>query len=445
MTQANYLRFAVPLASAMLLAACGGGSDPAPAATPAPPPVEAPLPQPGNPAPLPPVMSQPVEIVISPPMPDIVISLPGEALKPERVVAGITVEPFVQRARQSACGQYANRLFVADKKYVFSAAEGDCASTTEQYVLYGATADVKLCSLTMDDMRSHIKRGCTDPALQPLVEKMVYMQRRGTVAYEGTLLEEIRFLPKEGSRLPFYSLAQNPNSGVQGARQQVIRDATTLASVWTGPVGMDSSPVNFETEMVIAVFGGGTSACGQFGIRAVRSAGAGLVVEYGQDTVPAGTACTLAINTPMQLVVVDRIDVPVTFTQVAPQAVAFRTLEQDDAQTYGNRQRLVIKDAQAWAALWKQHIQAAALPEIDFSKQMVVAAFAGGKPSGGYGLEIGGVDSVGGKLRVTVIESAPGRYSRGITTASLTNPVRFVVLARSDEPVEFVEQMSLYR
>ncbi|NHZ96854.1 hypothetical protein [Massilia sp. CCM 8734] len=432
MTQAHYLRFAIPLASAMLLAACGGGSDPAPAATPAPlPPVESP-------------QSKPGELIIPPRTPDIVITHPNDPT-PNAVVGGITVAPFVQRARESACGQYANRLFVANKKYVFSAAEGTCASTTEQYVLYGATADVKLCSLTMDDMRRAPTTGCTDPALAPLMQNLVRMQGRGDTESNGATLEQIHFLPKDGIRLPFYSLAQNNYSGVENARQQVIRDVATLAAVWTGPVDTRISPVNFETEMVIAVFGGNIGACGQFAIRAVRSGGGALVVEYGQETAPVGAVCTLAINTPMQLVVVDRVDAPVTFTQVSPQTVPFRTLAQSDAQTYGDKQQVVIKDAQAWAALWKRHIQAAALPEIDFSKQMVVAAFLGGKPDGSYGLAIGGVERVAGKLRVTLVESAPGRYNRSLTTTSLTNPVQFVVLERSDEPVEFVDQVSLYR
>ena len=444
MTQASYLRFAVPLASAMLLSACGGGSDPAPAATPAPP-VQAPIlipTPPLDPAPTPPPILTPLPAPVPAPNPE--APKPAEST-PETVVSGITVAPFVQRARESACGQYSNRLFVANKKYVFSAAEGTCASTVEKYVLYGKTADEKLCSFNMDDMRRAVKRGCTDPALYPLMDNLVSMQMRAETVREGALLEEIRFLPKEGTRLPFYSLARNTHSGVEAPRQQVIRDAATLASLWSGPVNKDSSPVNFDTEMVIAVFGGNTSACGQFAIRAVRSAGAALVVDYGQDTVPAGTVCTLAINTPMELVVVDRIDAPVTFTQVAPQAVAFRDLEESNAQTYGDPQRLVIKDAQAWAALWKQHIQVSALPQIDFSKQMVVAAFAGGKAYGGYGIGIGGIERLGGKLRVSVIESAPGRYNRSLFTTSLTSPVSFVVLERSDEPVEFVEQMSLYR
>lgn len=485
MTQANYLRFAVPLASAMLLAACGGGDDPAPVVTSAPPvqsttppvqaadlvpqPVLTPLPMPTitpapNPeAPQPGVIPLPMPTITPAPNPEspqpVLTPLPMPTITPapnpegaqpavptpETVVSGITVAPFVQRARETQCGQYSNRLFVANKQYVFSAAEGTCASTAEQYVLYGKTADEKLCSLNVDDLRRAVKRGCIDAALYPLMDKLMSMQQRGDTVREGTLLEEIRFLPKEGTRLPFYSLTQKSNSGVETPRQQVIRDAATLASVWSGPVDKNMSPVNFETEMVIAVYGGNSGSCGQFGIRAVRSNGAALVVEYGQETVPVGTLCTLAINTPMQLVVVDRIDVPVTFSQVAPQAVALRTLEPSNAQTYGERQRLVIKDAQAWAALWKQHIQLGALPDIDFTKQMVVAAFAGGKPSGAYGLHIGGIERLGGKLRVTVIESAPGRYSRSMATTSLTNPVRLVVINRSDEPVEFVEQMSLYR
>jgi hypothetical protein len=38
---------------------------------------------------------------------------------------------------------------------------------------------------------------------------------------------------------------------------------------------------------------------------------------------------------------------------------------------------LVIKDAQAWAELWRRHDPEAAVPSVDFSKKMAVAVFQG--------------------------------------------------------------------
>jgi len=100
----------------------------------------------------------------------------------------------------------------------------------------------------------------------------------------------------------------------------------------------------------------------------------------------------------------------------------------------------VLRDAPSWAAAWKRanaHMAPVpSAPEVDFAKEMVALAALGQKPSAGFGVEIVGVRRAEGKVRIlyAVSEPPPG----GMSATVLTNPWHAVVLARTDDPVEWV-------
>ena len=56
------------------------------------------------------------------------------------------------------------------------------------------------------------------------------------------------------------------------------------------------------------------------------------------------------------------------------------------------RERLVIPDADAWAEFWArltaEELPRPALPAVDFTSEMVLAASMGSRPSGGYTIHV---------------------------------------------------------
>jgi PrcB C-terminal len=87
--------------------------------------------------------------------------------------------------------------------------------------------------------------------------------------------------------------------------------------------------------------------------------------------------------------------------------------------------RLVIRDANSWAAFWSE-LGVGDRPTIDFSRNLVLAVSAGQRPSGGYEIAVEGVRETNGELAVQVVETAPGPNC--MSTTSLTQPVDVVVI-----------------
>lgn len=87
--------------------------------------------------------------------------------------------------------------------------------------------------------------------------------------------------------------------------------------------------------------------------------------------------------------------------------------------------RLVIRDANAWADFWSE-LGVGERPSVDFSRDIVVVAAAGQRPTGGYEIAVDRVTNNGGELTAEVVETTPGPNC--MTTASLTQPVDVVVV-----------------
>jgi len=76
------------------------------------------------------------------------------------------------------------------------------------------------------------------------------------------------------------------------------------------------------------------------------------------------------------------------------------------------------------------------LPEIDFSKEMIVVSAMGSRPSSGYLIYIDGACEVDGQVEVFVSSVEDGC---GAELAIVTNPADAVRLPRTDLPVVFRE------
>jgi len=106
------------------------------------------------------------------------------------------------------------------------------------------------------------------------------------------------------------------------------------------------------------------------------------------------------------------------------------------------RSRLVIRNSERFNDLWEQIVgpreDKPGPPEVDFSREMLIVAAMGERPSGGYEIVITGACEVDNQLEVHV-RSSDYTKCGGMQTAVLTAPVDIVRLPKSDLPVVFRE------
>lgn len=108
--------------------------------------------------------------------------------------------------------------------------------------------------------------------------------------------------------------------------------------------------------------------------------------------------------------------------------------------------RLVIRNRDEFSDFWKGLTAkvppgqwAPSLPEIDFSKEMIVVAAMGERPSSGYSIIIDGACEVDGHVEV-FISSVEGVFSCGaLQMAVVTAPADAVRIPTTDLPIVFRE------
>ena len=101
----------------------------------------------------------------------------------------------------------------------------------------------------------------------------------------------------------------------------------------------------------------------------------------------------------------------------------------------------IIRDKTIWDKTWAKHSAnsktAGKMPEVDFSKEMVIFVTMGRKSTGGYSIQVTKVEPIGEKLRITVSRTAPP--AGAMTIQALTAPFQIVAVPKSDLSPEFVE------
>lgn len=101
----------------------------------------------------------------------------------------------------------------------------------------------------------------------------------------------------------------------------------------------------------------------------------------------------------------------------------------------------VIKDKAAYDALWTRHLAnakgAVTQPDVDFSKEMVILVAMGRQNTGGYAIQVSGVEVSGDKVKVTVTRTTPPPGAMALQ--ALTAPVHIVAVPRSDLSPEFID------
>ena len=87
--------------------------------------------------------------------------------------------------------------------------------------------------------------------------------------------------------------------------------------------------------------------------------------------------------------------------------------------------RLVIRDQRTWAAFWSE-LGAGVRPEVNFTRDLVIAVASGEHSSGGHQIAVQQVTRDGGELRIEVVDTSPGPDC--MTTSALTQPVDVVLV-----------------
>ncbi len=121
---------------------------------------------------------------------------------------------------------------------------------------------------------------------------------------------------------------------------------------------------------------------------------------------------------------------------------AFETIDIGDQSGVagGALQIFGIETQAEWDDFWSRHqgnvIPPPQAPSVDFSQEMVIAVVDQAEPSGGYRVEITGIEEVEGRLVVRVSKTIPGPDC--IVTAVITQPFHVVRMAKSDLEPELV-------
>jgi hypothetical protein len=385
-----------------------------------------------------------------------VIISPGIAIG-EPVPGALVTTAFVAKARVEQCSDIRNRLFVIDNKMVLSDRAGNCPDNGNAQVLYGSNVETVLC-YSADSIAGPVTT-CKDEANRALFDTMRKNLDFADLGLGAAhTVKAVDFLPADGSALQFAAVSNAGMSAIQTPKQVVVRDSAAFAALWREhTANLSVAPplpkVDFATHIVLGLFAGNSQGCHEISMQRVLVSGDKLVAEFIERDINPVAMCIAAQTSPMQLVAVQRTQAAVEFRQVKPLSFS-EIVHSSNSYRWAEALRVVIKDQASWATIWAAHATpmtplgtepalAAPLPQIDFTRNMVVAVFMGTQGSGCYGTTIDSIYSLGGKLRVSILNTVPGPAMA--CTMALTSPVHMVQVARSDEPVEFSIQTSNIR
>ncbi|MEW6417166.1 MAG: protease complex subunit PrcB family protein [Nitrospirota bacterium] len=135
---------------------------------------------------------------------------------------------------------------------------------------------------------------------------------------------------------------------------------------------------------------------------------------------------------------------PIVSTPLPPiieeRELVFKTIEKGYYSGHDERRNYAIINNNDWKNLWDKVNSNITpkpfLPEIDFSRSMIVAVFQGAQGTGGYAIDIVKVVETENTLEVFVKEMSPGRGC-GVTFL-VTQPYHIIEVQRVDKKVIFI-------
>ncbi len=355
----------------------------------------------------------------------------------------IATTDFILLASSASCANQRNRLWVIDEKQVLWDKAGNCADASFSQVLYGNTPQNILCS--SGDSIAGPKTSCNDEQYRSLfLTASNNLDKADLGLGNGHQVQQLTVPLGQGIAIPLVAMNEHGYYGATPPANIVIKDADAWNKFLNAAQVKGSNVlIDFNKQMVLGIFLKTANPCANTQILKASSNGQKLTVEYvAEERIPLSLCDTVPTSpgflTPsarMNLVMMDRIDLPVEFTNMNAVQIAFQTVDVNLNSGIKTAQNSVIKDNAAWVKLWAAHTNNGVVPPpaIDFSKRMVVAIFLG---AGGSCRGVDGVNvwRSGGRINVAHVDHVPGPGT--LCTANITTPSHLISLERSEEPVE---------
>jgi hypothetical protein len=118
-----------------------------------------------------------------------------------------------------------------------------------------------------------------------------------------------------------------------------------------------------------------------------------------------------------------------------PNAPQIRSIDKGTMSGLSAARQVTVSDRDAWAALWREHAPARPLPEVDFSREVVVGIFLGTRSSAGFTVEIVGRREDGERTIVQYRETTPPPGS--ITAQVIVSPYHLAALPKRAGAITF--------
>ncbi|SFV03561.1 protease complex subunit PrcB family protein [Pseudoduganella namucuonensis] len=121
--------------------------------------------------------------------------------------------------------------------------------------------------------------------------------------------------------------------------------------------------------------------------------------------------------------------------------VVYRSLVRTTYTGVYSAKNVVVENLAGWEALWKEinanYTEPPPMPMVDFTSQVVVGVFIGGRPDGCHGVDIIRTSSDNGALRVEYEEYGPSTDPMVACTMAITSPASVVAVDRPAGKVVF--------
>lgn len=129
---------------------------------------------------------------------------------------------------------------------------------------------------------------------------------------------------------------------------------------------------------------------------------------------------------------------PVSSEETSQSEQNFLTLEKGVHSGITKPLQTVVRSEEEWNSFWSFHAAAMLsrpVPFVDFSEYIVAGVFAGQKPSGGYEVEITGIEAGNNSLNIYYKETAPSAGQ--VVTMVMSQPFHIIKIKKSDAEVNF--------
>ena len=367
--------------------------------------------------------------------------LQNESAQPPVSNSPVPTEEFTALSKEASCANLRNRMFVIDQKQVLWDKAGSCADAAYSVTLFGNTPKLVLCSSY--DSIAGPRTTCEDAKNTDYFNTILNNLDKADLGLGSShQVTPITLPPGLSVNVPFSAINSAFYRGNAPANI-VIQDKTAWKNFITdGKIDLAMTGVqdpDFTYKMVLGTFYPTNNDCSKTQILKLSTNGQTLKVSYAEDEIISFARCdgsNAQASTPMSLVETLRIKLPTEFSNVSKQRLTFKTIDSEQISAIKQSKNIVIKDQATWANLWKEHkTSTQVLPNVDFSKNMLIAVFLGERPSACHSLRDLTIWRSDGKINVTHNETTPGPLTK--CAYMMVAPAVIVEIPKSDEAVEF--------